>query len=84
MKCTALLALEPPKQENMYLAVRQDYLAAFAVTDLQNALTGRADRGVIRDCTVDTISYHNMILCENYHSYTCQSEHVFSYPGNER
>ena len=84
MKGTACLTLEPPKQEDTYLAVCQDYLTAFAVTDSQSALTGRTDRKFIRDCTVDTISDHNMILCENYHLYTCQSEHVFSSPGNER
>lgn len=84
MERTTRLAFEPSKQENMRLTVRQDYLAAFAVTNLQNALTERAERRILRDCTVDSIFHYNMILCEDYHSFTCQSEPAFSPSENER
>lgn len=84
MECAAFLTSEPPEQEYMCLTVRQDYLAAFAVTDLQNALTERTDRRLLRDCMIDSVFHYNMILRENYHWYTCQSEHAFSTSENER
>ncbi len=84
MKCATFFAFKSPKQEYMCLTVRQDYLAAFAVTDLQNALTDGADRRFLGDCMVDSVFYYNMILCEDYHWYTCQSEHTFSPSENER